>query len=85
MSESRKEPSAQPKRWRCLFPGCRIEGIWQPVLEGETYYPSHHPKSHYAREHYEVTEREYRAKLEAQRERRLAHYRATGEFLPPEV
>lgn len=78
-------PADQPPKWKCMVPDCRIFDIWQPVLPGERYYPSHHPKSHYAREHYPKTEKAYRDKLEAQREKRIAHYRATGQFLPPEV
>lgn len=75
---------SQPTRWRCMVKGCRIEGVWQPVLPGETYYPSHHPNSHYWQEHYLASEAEYHRKLAEQRERRVAHYKATGEFLPPE-
>src|SRR5687768_9274928 len=78
-------PEDQPKAWRCMVEGCRIQGVLQPVLPGERYYPPHHPRSHYWQEHYIESEREYRRKLEEQREERLAHYRLTGEFLPPRV
>lgn len=73
----------QPTRWRCLVKGCRIEGVWQDVFPGETYYPSSDRRSHYGREHFPETEREYHAILAAQRESRVAYYREHGKFPPP--
>lgn len=78
-------PAGKPvTRWRCLIEGCRIEGTWQPVLPGETYFPTNHPQSHYMQEHFPATEAAYQKALADQREARIAHYRLTGEILRPQ-
>jgi hypothetical protein len=79
-----KAASRPVTQWRCLIEGCRIEGKWQPVLPGEEFYPPEHPRSHYRQEHYPQSEQAYHARLAEQREARKAHYRLTGEILPPQ-
>lgn len=69
-----------------MVSGCPIEGVWQPVIEGEEFMmDTTDPRGHYWREHYLETERVYQQKLADQREERLAHYRATGQILPPRL
>lgn len=68
-----------------MVKGCEIEGQWQHLLPGETYYPSSHPNSHYWRAHYVHTEADYHRRLDEQRAERKEHYRRTGQILPPRL
>lgn len=82
MAETPPAPRVRPvTHWRCMVPDCRIEGRWQPILAGEEHYPSHDRRSHYWTEHYEPSEREFARQRAEAKQRRVEHYRLTGEFL----
>lgn len=84
MTDQRKPDEAPPTTWRCLVAGCPIEGVWQPIIPGEEFMADTADKrGHYWREHYLANEAAYRERLRDQRNERMAHYRRTGQLLPP--
>lgn len=86
MAKTARSGVKPPTQWRCMVEGCAIYGQWQTVRPGEEFdMDTTDPRGHYWLAHYLASEAEYAAKVAAQREERIAHYKATGEFLPPRL
>lgn len=85
MAKTHRSGIKPPDEWRCMIEGCEDYGVWQPIVPGEEFlHDTTDPRSHYWTKHYVESERRYQIALAEQRQRRLEHYRLTGEILPPE-